>query len=214
MAWADKAQHISATAAMNQRVNAHLLPLWKVFEFLNDNFILFLQRILFACNYKKSEVNRFLPRRGDSRRKFVFGDYWCSRFCGRAPQRFEGGASRLPMQRMSQNAPRLGKLDQIAWNVKRLNFILRISLTTGVSPSADRQIQLSKMLLTGPLIVSIQSENCRWFQMRSVAHNQNIIAVAKAPGKENFCTRPPVGLLFDAEMQSPPGIDPGIVGVV
>src|SRR5262249_25346523 len=109
---AGKAEQRRATAVSN-RWKSHRLPkppLRDVLEFLNNNLIVVLQGILFTRDYKKRKVNRLLCRRGDSRRKYVFGHYRRSWPHGRSSDRLEGNASGLPMQRMSQSTRRLGKL--------------------------------------------------------------------------------------------------------
>src|SRR5262245_34779529 len=70
------------------------------------------------------------------------------------------------------------------------------------------------MLLSRPLIICIHTQNGCRLQMRSVAHDQNVVSIAEAPRQKDFCTGPPVGYLLNAKVQRATSIRPGVVGVV
>src|SRR5215468_2741328 len=215
IAWAGRTEHTSATPVRNQWNSRRLTkaPLREVLEFLNNNLILALHGILFARDYKKREVKLLAPRSRHSRGEHVLQHRRCSSLPGRASDGLEGSASRLPMQRMRQSTGRLGKLNQVARDVKRLNYILGIFLT-GLAPSADRKVQFTEMEFSRPLVVGIHIQNCCRLQMRSVAHYQNVVSIPKAPRKEDFSTRPAVAFLPDTKMQSSTRISPGVVSIV
>src|SRR3984957_9300066 len=105
------------------------------------------------------------------------------------------------MQGMRQRARRRVEGSDIAGNIERLIFILRIIFAAGVAPAAQGDIQLAEVLVSRPLVEGIHADHRRWLQMSSVARHQDISSVAETAVENQLSARPAALFLLDAKMQ-------------
>src|SRR6516225_1943871 len=173
------ARHTSTSAALVHLENRCFSKARsrEVFEFLNDNLSVFLERIPFTGDDVQHELQQFLAGSGYSGVEIVLVDHGPHRASGRTANSFETCPSSFPEQSMRERTGRLGKVFYVPRNVKRLNAVLGIVFSSCIAPATDFNVHFAEVLISAPPIVGMYTQNGSGFQMRSVTHHEGVRSV-------------------------------------
>src|SRR5580704_14156533 len=100
-------------------------------------------------------------------------------------QGFEGGLSRLPMNRKCEQSRGCGETRYVCGNIIGLNDILGV-LVVGISPAADLDVHLAVALIRAQLVVGEKAEYSSRFHTRNILHGKKIGSVAETARHNHF----------------------------
>src|SRR5215469_998568 len=153
------ARHTSASAAFVHLVNRCLSKYLsrEVFEFLNDNLSVFLERIPITGDDVEHDLQQFLTGSGHSGREQVLVDHGPHSARGRTANSFKSCSSGFPEQSMRERTGRLGKFLYVSRNVERLNAVLGIVFSSCVAPATDFNVHFAEVLISAPPVVGMHT---------------------------------------------------------
>src|SRR5262245_35552949 len=108
---------------------------------------------------------------------------------GSTRRSLKGYAARLPMEGMVVGAAGRCEADDVCRYVVRLDRILRI-LARRIAPAADLDIEFAMILLGSAVIPGKHSKHGRGLELREVACQETVLAVAEAARQPHFGVRP------------------------
>src|ERR1700678_3051418 len=114
----------------------------------------------------------------------------------RPAEGFKTRSPRFPMHHVSESTRGHCERRQVARAVEGLNAILRVVFVIGVTPPAHLNVELTEMLISTPIIESIETQDCSRFQVGNIADHKNVSSVSQTLGEFRLGTRPaPIAFL-------------------
>src|SRR5215469_9897901 len=122
----------------------------------------------------------------------MFGKDLASSGSGSPAESLETGASRFPVQPVSEDARRHKEPGNISGNVERLNHVLRIVPASRIAPATQLDVQFAVVLVAGPFVERGHAENGCGRQVSGLPDRHHIGAVPQTAIENHLSTGPPV----------------------